>query len=273
MIIDSQIHIWAANSQNRPWPPSGAGGRTAEPHRAQPYTAQEVLRAMDRAGVDRAILIPPSWEGEYNDVVLAAARAAPTRFAVMGRIADDADPEVALNWLSQPGMMGARIILARGSAWVWRGAEHPFWRMAAETEIPVMLATAGRTDIAEDIARRHPRLRIALDHMGTGILRPGFDPFADAQQVFDLARLPNVSVKLSALPCYSNEPRPWADLTPYVRRLYDFYGARRLFWGSDLSRLPCSYVDLVQHFLHDIPWLKGRDLDDVMGEALAAWLQ
>jgi predicted TIM-barrel fold metal-dependent hydrolase len=273
MIIDSQIHIWAANSRSRPWPESGANGRTAQAHREAPYTAEEVLRAMDLAGVDRAILIPPSWEGERNEVVLAAAQAAPARFAVMGRIADDAAPDDLLNWFRHGGMMGVRIILARTSAWVVRGADHPLWRVAAEAEIPVMLATAGHTQLAAEIARRHPNLRIALDHMGTGVLREGFDAFADAEQVFELARLPNVSVKLSALPCYSREPRPWADVMPYVRRLYDAYGSQRLFWGSDLSRLPCDYSELVQFFLNDIPWLKGQALDAVMGEALSAWLQ
>jgi predicted TIM-barrel fold metal-dependent hydrolase len=273
MIIDSQIHIWAAPSRSRPWPQAGAGGRTAEPHRVPPFTAQDVIKAMDRAGVDRAILIPPSWEGERNDVALAAAHAWPARFAVMGRIADDASANEMLGWRSQGGMMGVRIILARTSAWVARGPGHPLWRIAEEADVPVMLATAGHTRLAAEIARRHPKLRIALDHMGTGILRDGFDPFADAELVFELAREPNVAIKLSALPCYSKEARPWADVMPYVRRLFDLYGSQRLFWGSDLSRLPCPYAELVDHFLHGVPWLKGQALDDVMGEALAAWLQ
>ena len=135
-----------------------------------------------------------------------------------------------------------------------------------------MIATAGRTEFAGAIARRHPRLRIALDHMGSGVLREGVDPFADAELVYELARLPNVSVKLSALPCYSRQQRPWSDVTPHIRRLYDTYGAERLFWGSDLSRLPCPYSELVDFFLHDLPWLKGRARSLVMGEALQAWL-
>lgn len=273
MIIDAQVHIWGADSPRRPWPSAGANGRTAEPHRQQPFTAREVLQAMDLAGVDRAILIPPSWEGDRNDVVLAAAQAEPTRFAVMGRISDEASPEEMLNWRSQPGMLGVRVILARTSSWITKGADHPLWRIAAEAEVPVMLATAGHTQLAAAIARRHPNLRIALDHMGTGVLREGFDPFADAELVFELARLPNVSIKLTALPCYSKELRPWADVTPYVRRLFDLYSSERLFWGSDLSRLPCPYSELVDFFRHEIPWLKGKARDDVMGEALLAWLQ
>ncbi len=32
---------------------------------------------MGKAGVDRAILVPPSWEGDRNDVALEAAQAHP----------------------------------------------------------------------------------------------------------------------------------------------------------------------------------------------------
>jgi hypothetical protein len=59
---------------------------------------------------------------------------------------------------------------------------------------------------------------------------------------------------------------------PYVRRLFDAYGSARLFWGSDLTRLPCPYPQLVSFFREEIPWLKGKAQDEVMGEALAAWL-
>ena len=40
---------------------------------------------MAAAGVDRAVIVPPSWEGDRNDLALAAAQAHPDKFAVMGR--------------------------------------------------------------------------------------------------------------------------------------------------------------------------------------------
>src|SRR5690349_24933100 len=85
MIVDAQVHIWAANSPERPWPK----GRH-DAHKPQPITAEDMLRDMKTAGVDRAVLVPPSWEGEYNDVCLAAAQKYPDKFAVMGRV----DPEL-----------------------------------------------------------------------------------------------------------------------------------------------------------------------------------
>jgi hypothetical protein len=40
---------------------------------------------MDAAGVDHAIIIPPLWEGDRNDLAMGAALLHPDRFAVMGR--------------------------------------------------------------------------------------------------------------------------------------------------------------------------------------------
>ena len=79
MIVDAQVHIWAANSAERPWP------ARHQPHRDPPITADELLGTMKDAGVDKAILVPPSWEGERNDVCLAAAQKYPERYAVMGQ--------------------------------------------------------------------------------------------------------------------------------------------------------------------------------------------
>jgi len=45
-----------------------------------------------------------------------------------------------------------------------------------------------------------------------------------------------------------------------------------LFWGTDLSRLPCSYRQAVTLFTEALDWLAGDDLEWVMGRALCAWM-
>src|SRR5437868_2876765 len=83
MICDAQVHIWGANTPERPWP------ARAEPHRA-PLVKEELLAEMGKAGVDRVILVPPSWEGDRNDVAIDACKSHPDRFAIMGRLDPDA---------------------------------------------------------------------------------------------------------------------------------------------------------------------------------------
>ena len=69
-IIDSQVHIWAENTPERPWAPNMEG----RAHLPEPLTAERLLGMMNEAGVDAAILVPPSLEGDRNDLALAAAR-------------------------------------------------------------------------------------------------------------------------------------------------------------------------------------------------------
>ena len=88
-----------------------------------------------------------------------------------------------------------------------------------------------------------------------------------------LAKRPNVAAKVSALPCYADDKTwPFRSLHEPVRRVFDAFGPARTFWGSDVSRLPCSYRESVTMFTEQLPWLSGDDLQLVMGEALCEWL-
>src|SRR5687768_15633811 len=82
VIIDAQVHVWGPDTPERPWSPDGA----ANAHRSVPLGKDELLREMDAAGVDRVVIVPPSWEGDRNDLALEAARLHPDRFGIMGRL-------------------------------------------------------------------------------------------------------------------------------------------------------------------------------------------
>ena len=83
-----------------------------------------------------------------------------------------------------------------------------------------------------------------------------------------LAKLPNVGVKMSGAPSYSSEPYPYRNIHGYLRQIFDAFGPERCFWGTDITRMPCSYRQCVTMFTEELPWLKGRDLDLVMGRAV-----
>src|SRR5262245_456481 len=106
LLTDAQIHLWEAESPDRPW-------RKLErpPHRSGGFYAEEMLEEMDRAGVDRAVIVPPTWAGEDNGWALQMAARYPQRFAVIGRLdatAKDARDQVR-GWLTQKGMLGVRM--------------------------------------------------------------------------------------------------------------------------------------------------------------------
>src|SRR5260370_28796069 len=103
LIVDAQVHIWGGETPERPWP---AGGH-ARAHRPQPFSKDDLLREMDAAGVARVVIVPPSWEGDRNDLALEAARLHSDRFAVMGR--PPAAARSLSDWRDQPGLLGLRV--------------------------------------------------------------------------------------------------------------------------------------------------------------------
>jgi predicted TIM-barrel fold metal-dependent hydrolase len=272
LIVDSQVHIWGAHTPERPWP----AGETHAPQRDIPLGAEELLRAMDGAGVARCILVPPSWEGDRNDLALAAAARYPERFAVMGRFPVE-DPAQAVRlaaWRQQPGMLGVRLTLHRSPwrEWWEEGRLDGFWAQAERAGLPVMVYAPGRLKQFDAIAGRHRGLPLILDHLGLPLGLQDAAAFASLDELLALARHPNVAVKPSALPCYTRERYPFSGLHPYLRRVYDAFGPERMLWGSDYSRLPCPYPEALALFSEALDFLSVKDRQWILGRAALKWL-
>jgi L-fuconolactonase len=274
-IIDSQVHIWAENTPDRPWAPNMEG----RAHLAEPLSAEKLLGMMDQAGVDAAILVPPSLEGDRNDLALGAARRFRDRFAVMGRI-DLAKPgsRAALaTWRDQPGMLGLRLTFHRPDtrAQLADGTADWLWPAAERHGIPLMVHAPDGLPRLGEIAARHPGLTLIVDHMGFGRETMDANAPAGAARVAALARYRNVFVKVSALPCFSSEPYPFRNLNEPLRRVIEGFGPRRCFWGSDLSRMlkHCTYRQGVTHFTEELGFLSASDLDWIMGRGLQECLR
>ena len=271
-IIDSQVHIWAPETPDKPWDRVDA----AKPHRPEPLGHEDLLREMDSAGVARAVLVPPTWEADRNDTSLEAARLHPKRFAVMGRLTLDAPEsrERMATWMDQPGMLGIRLTFHRGRYrnWLEGDAIDWFWEAAERYDIPVMVLAPHALPRLGEVAERHAGLRLTIDHMGlnSSLVGQPLAPIIDG--LIKLAILPNVAVKASALPCYSTENYPYPSLHPQIRRVVDAFGPKRVFWGTDLSHLPCPYSQALTLFTEELDNLSDAEMEWILGRAIAEWL-
>ena len=271
-IIDAQIHVWRPDAPDRPWP---EGGEQLT-HRAEALGAAEVIDRMDAAGVSRAILVPPSWEGDRNDVALDATHRYPDRLAVMGRIDVAAGPDAARlqAWRSVPRLLGGRLTFHRPPArqWLTDGTADWVWGQAERVGLPLMIYAPYLTEVIMAVASSHPDLKIIVDHLNlsTEVRTKDLEPFL--RPVFALADHSNVAVKVSALPCYVDEGYPFPSLHRPVRQVIDAFGADRVLWGSDLSRLSCSYRDWVRFFTDQLDLWLPDEVELVLGGAASRWL-
>jgi predicted TIM-barrel fold metal-dependent hydrolase len=267
MIVDAQAHLWKPEAPDRPWEP----GRVAQ--LPGPFLIDTLVPMMDEAGVDRVVIVPPSWEGDRNDYALEAVRRYPTRFAVMGRlpIANPAMAKQLPDWKKQPGMRGVRVTF-HPPQWKWLsdGTADWFWPLAEKHGLPVMFYGAPMPMFAP-IIERHPGLIMIADHLGTtgDVVKAGRLTEA-VKETAALAKYPNVSVKLSTTPYYSSESYPFRDMTVHIRRLFDAFGPKRSYWGTDLTNSynKATYKQRVTHFTETLDFLSVEDKEWVMGRAI-----
>jgi predicted TIM-barrel fold metal-dependent hydrolase len=283
LITDSQVHLWEAHRPDRPWPPEQIGKPSfvavpgARPHRAEPLGADELIATMDRTGIDRAVIVPPSPVGDSNDTALEAVERFPDRFAVMGRFNPDAGGarEHLQTWLDQRGMLGIRMTFYKPqwARWLAPGVVDWFWSDCERLGVPIMALAPGLLGEIAALAERHPRLTLILDHMARRSELRDEACFADLDELLALARFPNIAVKASALPCYTTESHPFPGLRPYLQRTFEAFGSHRIMWGSDLTRLPCSYAECLDLVRREIPFLSDNDRMRVLGGTAAALLR
>jgi predicted TIM-barrel fold metal-dependent hydrolase len=265
LIVDSQIHIWENGLPTNP------------AHRQIPvYSQDDALRDMDAASVDAAVLHPPGWDPQANEIAVEAARQHPNRFAILGNFPVDRPESRALveSWKQRPGMLGLRFAFLQPHQRTWPtdGTLDWLWPAAERAGLPVGLLAANFLPVVGEVAARHPGLRLLIDHLGRAGGAKDAAAFANLPELLALARYPNVAVKASGAPSYSSEPYPYRNIHPYLHQIYDAFGPERMFWSTDITRMPCSWRQCVTLFTEELSWLTEHDKELIMGRALCQWI-
>lgn len=271
MIVDAQVHLWKAASADWPWVPG------MKPQMPEPFTIEKLVPMMDEAGVDRVVVVPPSWPGDRNDYGLEAARRHPSRFGVMGRITLANPKSAALlpRWREQPGMLGVRLTFNTPDLikMLSDGRADWFWPAAEKAGLPVMFLVVNQGPAMARIAERHPGLNLICDHMGLSVSVPEvasgkFD--GPISHTLMLAKYPNVSVKLSSAPTYSQEAYPFRDINVQIKKLFEAFGPRRCHWGTDITNAfaRTTYRQRITHFTEALDFMSEADKAWVMGRSI-----
>jgi predicted TIM-barrel fold metal-dependent hydrolase len=266
-IIDAQIHLW------------GTGLPSNMAHRqVTSFTAEEAIGLMDEGGIDAAVIHPPGWDPGSHEMAAEAVRDYPGRFAILGTLPLD-DPQTReriSSWRQQPGMLGLRYTFMSEPErqWVEDGSLDWLWSAAESAGIPIAALATDSLTAFGSIARRHPGLRLTIDHLGG---RGGNTTLKDdaamthMPELLALAEFPNVAVKATGAPGYSGEAYPFPTMQTYLKQIYDAFGPARMFWGTDITKMPCSWRQCATMFTEELPWLGEADKRLVMGEAVCAW--
>jgi predicted TIM-barrel fold metal-dependent hydrolase len=85
-----------------------------------------------------------------------------------------------------------------------------------------------------------------------------------------MARLPNLTVKLTSIASRSLTGYPFVETHDLIRRAYGAYGPERLLWGADhtqqLARNRATYREQLDLFRVALDWLSDDDRRLILGE-------
>jgi L-fuconolactonase len=149
----------------------------------------------------------------------------------------------------------------------WRTAA--FWETATSLGRPVAVYVPHGAEAIGQIARRHPGLRLLVDHAA-------LDVFPDSRlaQRFDgwdalpgLIPCENVWIKISGLPDAVDEPYPFPSAQKRLRELRDWFGAERLIWGSNFPPLlrVASYRESLDYVRNGCSFLSDAERELILG--------
>jgi len=272
MIIDSHCHAWERWPYEPPVPDFHGKGRF-----------EQLLNEMDINGVDQAFLVCAGIEhNPHNNDYISRMSSLYT-----GRIRQVAD--VDCSWSETyhtPGAAGRlRQAAERWSlqafthymkpeddgSWLFGEDGQAFFSTAAELGLIASIACSPHHHAAlHRVAERFPQLSIFIHHLG----HPGVGDKERLAQVLASARYANIGVKVSGF-YYSTQQGfwdfPYADsIREIVQPLYDTFGPRRLYWGSDypVCLRFMTYRQAIECFRSHCDFIAEAEQALIMGENL-----
>ncbi len=234
--IDTHAHVVSPDTARYPRDP--LGGEQSGWSRERPATAEQMIAAMDEAGVAKTVLVQASTcYGHDNAYVADAVAAHPERFAGVFSVdvlAHDAAERIR-HWTGRK-LRGMRIFIAGHTA-AAKDARlddpraSPAWEAASDAGIPICVQMRGTYAQLDAVLGRYPQAKVLLDHMGRPSIADG-PPYLDAEPLLELARHRNLCLKLTTHNVRESRQGKATPETFFARVVKEF-GASRICWGSN----------------------------------------
>ena len=228
-MIDSHVHVWADNTKKYPRVPS------ASDYAPPRFAPGDLLIHARPAGVRRVVLIQMSFYGYDNSYMLDSMRAHPGVFSGVAVVdCSGPSPAAAMKGLAKQGVRGFRIQPGDSPrTWLDAPGMQALWKCGAREQLAICpLVDPDALASVDRMCDRYPETPVVIDHLAR-IGADGQIRDSDIRQLCGLAKHPKVSVKVSAFYAIGRKQAPYRDLAPFIRRVFEEFGPRRLMWGSD----------------------------------------
>lgn len=259
------IHPHVISTEETRYPRAPLGGHQSDWSRLRPVSMEDMIAAMDRAGIQKSALVQASTcYGHDNSYVADAVRGHPERFAGVFScdvLKPDAT-ETMTHWMAK-GLTGLRLFTTGSTMpgqadWLDDPRSFPAWRLAEEKNLPVCLQmTASGIPQLVNVLKRFPKLRVILDHLA----RPQQDdgpPYRSADSLWSLAAYPGVYLKVTERNLVGASAGKATPET-FFGRLVEAFGGSRIAWGSNYPASEKPLPELLKLGRETLAFLPERD--------------
>jgi len=260
-VVDTHLHCFAGKDDKRfpyhadaPYQPEAAA------------TPQHLLKCMEGAGVDYAIVVHPEpYQDDHNylDYCLKVGKDRLKGTCLFFARRKDALAKMKQLASKQP------VVALRIHAYAperlppfGKPELRQLWKQAADLGLAVQLHLEPRyAPSFEPLIKEFAKTRVLIDHLG----RPFQGTPKEYAVVVRWSRFPNTVMKLSAIP--SNKTYPHRKILPVIKELTDAFGADRLMYGGGFGAEATgkSYMAVREQTRSLIAHLSGADQAKVLG--------
>jgi L-fuconolactonase len=265
MTIDIHPHVISTDTARYPNAP--VGGKKSNWSHDKPVSAEQMLTAMDTAGIAKSVLVQASTcYGHDNSYLADSVANYPERFTGVFSVdvlAPDAPGKIR-HWVGRK-LTGMRLFTAGSTMpnqadWVDDPRSFPAWECASELNIPVcMQMTVKAIPQLVRMLERFPKVRVILDHLAKPTLTDG-PPFEAAASVLDLANFTNLYLKLTPR-TVAEAQNGKAGHSTFFPLLVLKFGASRIAWGSNYPASDGTLAELLKISQSALSVLPADDRD------------
>jgi L-fuconolactonase len=261
-LIDIHPHIISGDITRYPLDP--LGGARSSWSADHPASFEQLVAAMNESGVDKAAIVHSSTTYGFDNSYLADSVATdPKRVTGVFSVdlmANDA-PQRIRYWVDR-GLGGLRIFTSGSTMgqqpWLRDERIYAGWDAASEIGLSICVQmTAAAVPDLEKLLKRSPRTKVVIDHMMRPPIAEGA-PYPGAQFLFDLARYPNLYLKITSRNT-SDALKDKVSPDIFFKRLVQAFGPERLAWGSNYPATCGSLKDMIDELDQCIAFLPERD--------------
>jgi L-fuconolactonase len=265
MTIDIHPHVISTDTERYPNAP--VGGHKSDWSLERPVGVEQMIAAMDQAGIAKSALVQASTcYGHDNSYIADAVATHPSRFTGVFSVdvlAPDA-PEMIRHWVGR-NLTGMRLFTAGSTMpnqadWVDDPRSFPAWECASELIIPVcMQMTVKALPQLIRMLELFPKVRVILDHLAKPTLSDG-PPYTNASDVFRLADYKNLYLKLTPRTVTEAQTGKATPAT-FFPLLISKFGASRIAWGSNYPASEGTLPELLKFSQTALSVLPAEDRD------------